>query len=177
MQSPKKEVLSARDSRPSPLTGPDLRGSRDGRPRGFTLLELMLALAVAGTLITLAVSAYSSAMERAKVSQAEADLTRIEARIALYEATERALPASLAQIGEGASLDPWGHPYYYLDFTGLQGTGQMRKDRNLVPINSDYDLYSAGENGATLPPLLAPVSQDDVIRANNGGYIGLASDY
>lgn len=53
----------------------------------------------------------------------------------------------------------------------------MRKDRNLVPINSDYDLYSAGHDGATLPPLLAPVSRDDVIRANNGGFIGLASDF
>jgi general secretion pathway protein G len=159
------------------LTGPDLRALRDRRRRGFTLLELMLALAVVGTLTTLAVSAYSSSMERAKVSRAEADLTRIEARIALYEATEHALPTSLAQIGEGASDDPWGHAYYYLDFTALQDTAQMRKDRNLVPINSDYDLYSAGEDGATLPPLLAPVSQDDVIRANNGGYVGLAADY
>lgn len=159
------------------LTIPDLRETHARRWQGFTLIELMLALIVVATLITLAVSAYASDMERVRVSQAEGDLTRIEARIALYEATENELPTSLAQVGEGASLDPWGHPYYYLDFTGLKGKGQMRKDRNLVPINSDYDLYSAGQDGATVPPLLAPVSQDDVVRANNGGYIGLASDY
>jgi general secretion pathway protein G len=153
------------------------RGAGGGRRRGFTLLELMLALVVVATLTALAVATYSSYMEQARVSQAEEDLTRIEARIALYEATHGALPTSLAQIGEDASLDPWGHPYYYLDFTGLKGTGAMRKDHNLVPINSDYDLYSAGQNGATVPPIVAPVSQDDVIRANNGGYIGLASDY
>jgi general secretion pathway protein G len=160
-----------------PLSVPGIQGTRAGRWRGFTLLELLLALVVAATLTALAVATYSSYMEQARVSQAEADLVRIEARIALYQVTHNALPASLAQVAEGASLDPWGHPYYYLDFTGLKGTGAMRKDHNLVPINSDYDLYSAGQNGATVPPIVAPVSQDDVIRANNGGYIGLASDY
>lgn len=153
------------------------RRRRASRPRGFTLIELMLAIVVVGTLATLAVSSYSSYMERVRVSEAEQDLTQIETRIELYQVTYHELPTSLAQVGEGALLDPWGHPYYYLDFTGLKGKGAMRKDRNLVPINSDYDLYSAGKDGETLPPILAPVSQDDIIRANDGGYIGLASDY
>jgi len=147
------------------------------RARGFTLLELMLALVVVGTLATLAISSYSSYMEKARVATAELDLSRIESRIETYEIAKSQLPSSLAQIGEGALLDPWGHPYCYLDFTGLQGKGRMRKDRNLVPINSDYDLYSSGADGATLPPLTAQPSQDDVIRANNGGFLGLATDY
>ncbi len=141
------------------------------------MLELLLALVVAGALATLALSSYSSYMEQARVSQAEGDLASIERKIALYAAGNNQLPASLAQVGASGLLDPWGHPYVYLNFTGLHGTGQMRKDRNLVPINSDYDLYSIGKDDATLPPILAPVSHDDVIRANNGGYIGLASDY
>jgi general secretion pathway protein G len=153
------------------------RATRAESLLGFTLLELMLALVVVGTLATLASSSYSSYMEKARVTAAESDLSRIEARVAAYAATNSALPTSLAQIGESGLLDPWGHPYHYLDFTGLSGRGQMRKDRNLVPINSDYDLYSIGADGATLPPLTAPPSRDDVIRANNGGFIGLATDY
>lgn len=137
----------------------------------------MLALVVIGALTTLASSSYSSYMQKARVAAAEGDLSRIEARIATYEATNNQLPSSLARIGEDALLDPWGHPYRYLDFTGLRGQGSMRKDRNLVPINSDYDLYSTGADGATVPPLTAQPSQDDVIRANNGGFIGLATDY
>lgn len=159
------------------MTSEALRSPGNGRCDGFTLVELMLALVVAGTLLTLAVSTGASYLEKVKVGQAEADLTAIEARIQLYEASTHELPASLAQIGDAGELDPWGHAYYYLDFTGLKGSGKMRKDRNLVPINSDYDLYSAGEDGATVPPLLAPVSRDDVVRANSGGYVGLATDY
>jgi len=154
-----------------------LREGRGERIRGLTLLELLLAVVVMATLATLAIGAYSSYMVQARVSRAELDLTAIEARIATYAATNNDLPTSLAQIGEAALLDPWGHPYRYLDFTGLHGTGQMRKDRNLVPINSDYDLYSAGRDGSTLPPLTVPVSHDDVVRANDGGFIGVASDY
>ncbi|MDE2050426.1 MAG: prepilin-type N-terminal cleavage/methylation domain-containing protein [Gammaproteobacteria bacterium] len=152
-------------------------GMHDGRFRGFTLIELMLALVAAAALATLAISSYSSYMERAKVARAEQDLTWIESRIALYQTTNDALPTSLAAIGEATLLDPWGRPYQYLDFTGLTGKGQMRKDRNLVPINSDYDLYSVGQDGATVPPILDPVSHDDVIRANNGGFVGLATDF
>jgi general secretion pathway protein G len=55
--------------------------------------------------------------------------------------------------------------------------GQLRKDRNLVPINTDFDLFSRGKDGQTNFPLTAQRSRDDIVRANNGGYIGLASDY
>jgi general secretion pathway protein G len=55
--------------------------------------------------------------------------------------------------------------------------GQARKDRFLVPINSTYDLYSMGPDGRTALPLTASASRDDVIRANDGSYIGLASGY
>lgn len=55
--------------------------------------------------------------------------------------------------------------------------GDVRKDRNLVPINSHYDLYSMGKDGQSRPPLTAPVSKDDIIYANDGAYVGLAEDY
>jgi general secretion pathway protein G len=53
----------------------------------------------------------------------------------------------------------------------------VRKDRNTHPINTDFDLYSKGRDGKTNYPLTAEASQDDIIRANNGGYLGLASHY
>ena len=49
--------------------------------------------------------------------------------------------------------------------------------RFLVPLNSDYDLYSMGKDGVSSPPITAKPSQDDVIRASNGSYVGLASNF
>ena len=79
-------------------------------------------------------------------------------------------------IGRAGLEDPWGNPYQYLPIAGT-GKGGFRKDRFLVPINSDYDLYSMGADGASQAPLTAKTSQDDIVRANDGGFIGLASKY
>jgi len=46
-----------------------------------------------------------------------------------------------------------------------------------VPINTDFDLYSMGPDGRSAPPLTAKHSRDDIVRANDGAFIGLASDY
>jgi general secretion pathway protein G len=54
---------------------------------------------------------------------------------------------------------------------------KARKDQFLVPINSDYDLYSMGADGQSKPNLNTAVSRDDVIRARDGSYYGLAERF
>lgn len=55
--------------------------------------------------------------------------------------------------------------------------GQARKDHNLVPINSDFDLFSAGPDGKTAGPLTAKASRDDIVRGSDGAFVGLGRDY
>ena len=89
-------------------------------------------------------------------------------------------PSSLADIGMQDKKDPWGNQYHFLNIATLPDKGndpKTRKDKNLFPLNSDYDLYSMGEDGKTKISLTDNESQDDVIRANNGSFIGLGSDY
>jgi len=74
-------------------------------------------------------------------------------------------------------LDPWGNPYQYLNFDNVNGQGQKKKDKFLVPLNSTYDLYSMGKDGNTSTALTANASQDDIVRANDGAFVGLASQY
>jgi general secretion pathway protein G len=146
-------------------------------PRGFTLLEILTTLVVATVLIGVAIPTYQSALQKAKVAAATQDIMTIATAVGRYNTLNNSPPPDLATIGFDKELDPWGHPYVYLSFEGLKGKGQMRKDRNLVPINTQYDLYSSGADGQSRPPLTAAVSRDDVILANDGGYVGLASDY
>jgi general secretion pathway protein G len=144
---------------------------------GFTLLEMMAAVSVAAILVVVGSATYRSSVEKARVAAASADIMIIVTAISRYNSEYNIPPPDLATIGLDNRLDPWGHPYVYLSFTGLKGKGKMRKDKNLVPINSKYDLYSSGADGSSLPPLTAKVSRDDVVMANDGNYIGLASDY
>jgi general secretion pathway protein G len=151
---------------------------RQKNPAGFTLLELTFALACAALLVGIAIPAYSRFVARARTAAAIADIGKIHLAIDSYRTNSNDVPPpDLASIGMAAMLDPWGRPYAYLSFNGLKGKGAMRKDKNLVPINTEYDLYSVGPDGDSVPPLTAKPSQDDIVMANDGGFIGLASDY
>ena len=46
-----------------------------------------------------------------------------------------------------------------------------------LSLNTDFDLYSAGPDGETRAPLTAKVSKDDVLRALDGGFFGVAEDF
>ena len=144
---------------------------------GFTLAELMLVVAIAAVLGAIAVPVYSGYVERARVNQAIIDIRMLNVRARKYEDDHRVVPQNLAAIGAADMRDPWGRPYVYLKLGGPSTAGQARKNKNLVPINSDFDLYSHGKDGASLPPLTAKPSLDDVVLANDGGFAGLASDY
>lgn len=136
-----------------------------------------MTFAVAGLIAAIAIPSYTSYVQRARLSVAIADITRIALAIQKYDVQNAALPPDLAAVGCGNMLDPWGQHYFYLSFEGLKGHGGQRKDKNLVPINTFYDLYSAGPDGKTKGPLTARDSRDDIIRANDGVFIGPASDY
>jgi general secretion pathway protein G len=137
----------------------------------------MIALAMVGLLMAIAVPSYKSYVLRAKVSAAVADISKIAIAIEKYDLQNSALPPDLASINFGDTPDPWGQRYFYLPFTDIKGHGQQRKNKNLVPINTQYDLYSAGPDGKTKGPLTAKDSRDDIIRANDGRFLGIASDY
>lgn len=147
------------------------------KTRGLTLVELLMALAILGLLAGLALPSYRQYIERMKVTTAIADIVTIDATIERFFAINRRLPASLSDVGMGSMLDPWENPYQYLSFEGLKGNGHMRKDKNMVPVNSDYDLYSMGPDGRTNQTFTAKAGRDDIVRANNGGYVGPASGY
>jgi general secretion pathway protein G len=146
-------------------------------PGGFTLVELMLTIGLVAVLAAIAVPSYNSYRERVRVFQAVKDIAEIAVTIKQYYQNERVYPASLATIGAGAQLDPWGRPYVYLDLTTKKGNGGSRRDKNLNPLNSDFDLYSKGKDGLTKLPITQKDSLDDVLRANDGAFIDLASKY
>ena len=146
-------------------------------PRGFTLIEFVVGVAIVAVLCAIAIPSYQSYKQKANVVAAMGDIMTIATALGRYNTLNNSWPPDLATVGMDTKLDPWGRPYVYLSFAGLNGKGKRRKDKNLNPINTQFDLYSVGADGQSKLPLTVPVSQDDVIWAYDGNYIGLASQF
>ncbi len=186
----------AENGRPGVLiAGCRRKGSRIGRLErflfdlGFTLVELLIAIAIIGSLAAIGVPAYNRYIQKARMTKCISEMQLLEKEILLFYLDNGTYPASLDDIGRGGMRDLWGNPYQYtnisLDLDNIEknkgkgggGVGKFRSYLSEKPINTDFDLYSMGPDGKSARPLTAKNSRDDIIRANNGGYYGVASDF
>jgi general secretion pathway protein G len=145
--------------------------------RGFSLIELMVTLVVASLLLAVAVPGYNQYTQRARVAASIGEISKLSLAIEQFRLrNDDRIPMSLDELGIEIPLDPWGNSYEYLHIPSAS-TGDLRKDGRLNPLNTDFDLYSRGKDGESAGPVTAAKSQDDILRANNGSFIGLGSDY
>ncbi len=150
---------------------------RKGDKGGFTLLELMVVVGILGTITSTAIPAYSNYIKKVRITKAMVEIRIFEKEIKVFEVANQSLPNTLDDIGRGTFQDPWGNPYQYLNIS-LPGANTLwRRDRNNNPVNTDFDLYSIGGDGRTQKQFTARYGRDDIVRANNGEYVGLAGDY
>jgi general secretion pathway protein G len=148
--------------------------------KAITLIELLVVTAIVGILAGIGVPLYRGHIDKSNNAQAIANISEMESMIVRFMVENTVPPDNLGQVGLAGRLDPWGRPYAYLRILGVDPSliqGVWRKDHFNVPINSDFDLYSMGKDGITSAPLTAGASQDDIVRANNGGFLGLGKDY
>lgn len=144
---------------------------------GLTLIEILIVMAIIGALASIALPAYQDYKEKARIAIAITDIQTIAMKLTAYWSSENTYPETLADIGEAGKLDPWENPYQYLNLFNKAGKGGNRKDRKLNPLNSDFDLYSMGKDGQSKTQITNQVSLDDIIRANDGKFIDIASKY
>ena len=147
---------------------------------GWTLIELLLVLSIVGILSSLSIIKIQDMIEHARVAKAIGDIEAFQVELIGFAAGDDSLPSSLAGIDRDTYLDPWGNAYVYFKYPPATKGGNVagaRMDRFLHPLNSDFDLYSMGKDGVSQPPITAKASRDDIIRANDGGFIGLAAQF
>ncbi len=146
---------------------------------GFSLLDLMLTLVIASLLAALAVPAYQGFIDKGKNAKAIGDIGSLSVQIESFRLRNNdRIPLNLDELPGEVPLDPWGNPYSFLNIkVAGAGAGGLRKDGKLNPLNTDFDLFSMGSDGDSKDPLSAKASRDDIVRANNGDFIGLGEDY
>ncbi|MEE9562834.1 MAG: type II secretion system protein GspG [Thermoanaerobaculia bacterium] len=148
------------------------------RRRGVTAFEVLIVMALLGTLSAMAVPSYFKVLKRTAGKGAIGDLSALQFAIDTYERMNERLPDSLDDLGPGPPrIDRWGNPYVYTPSTSEDWMNDRRLDQHQVPLNEDYDLFSAGPDGLWKKPLMNPQSHDDIVRADNGLFIGIALDH
>ncbi len=149
------------------------------KSKAFTLIEISVGLMIVSLLYMTISPAIISSMNNAKSSISSSDVEEMQTTIDDFFKKNGRFPDSLDEVFAEVPLDPWGNPYQYTNILNAKGggNGTFRKDKNLVPINSDYDLYSMGSDGKSASALTAAISQDDIVRGRNGLFLGLAADY
>jgi general secretion pathway protein G len=143
---------------------------------GFTLVEIMIVVAIIAILAGIAIPKYADYQEEARVKSSAQEIIALSALIEAYYQEARAYPNSLADVNLAGKVDPWGSTYQYYNIL-KNGKGGARKDKKLNPLNSDFDMYSMGKDQKSKSQISQKDSLDDVIRANNGGYVDLAEKY
>lgn len=120
------------------------------RQRGFTLLEIMVVVAIIAILSTVVVLNLVGKTHEASVARAKGDIQALTSALQLYKLDNFSYPTtqqgleSLQQKPDGnppapnwkryvdrLPKDPWGQPYQYLN------PGQ----------HGDFDVYSTGKDG------------------------------
>jgi len=130
----------------------------------FTLVELLVVLAILGILGGLVMAGAQAARRRAAVTKAKTTIAALETAITMYQGDMGVYPATgnAALVGAleedpgdldwggpylelkedevsgGVLLDPWGNPYVY---TSVNGGSPQHRTRS-------YDLYSFGPDGS-----------------------------
>jgi len=149
---------------------------RTSRARGFTIVELMIGTLLVGVLLAVALPSFSRYRDRVRTQHCIQDVTVLSGLVQMYVVANGTYPDSLADIGNAGKTDPWGNAYVYYNIDA-NGKGHARKDHALNPLNTDFDLYSMGPDGKTKPQITQQDSVDDILRASNGQFIGIAAAF
>lgn len=109
---------------------------------GFTLMELLVVVAILVVLVGVATPMYLSYLESSKVRVARTDAVRLAGVLKNFQVMNGSLPQegdwSMLPLERNPPLDPWNKPYQWISSEAPQADGSLI----ITPI-----VFSTGPNG------------------------------
>lgn len=121
-------------------TGSNAHGRSPRRVRGFSLLELMIAVAIVAILVRIALPAYQEYIRRSTRAAAKTSLAEFMARQENWRADRKTFATTLAQLG-------------YPDTTYLDRDGSATSSATGAPYRMEIVLASGAFSSVQAVPL------------------------
>ncbi|HET9472222.1 MAG TPA: prepilin-type N-terminal cleavage/methylation domain-containing protein, partial [Usitatibacter sp.] len=89
--------------------------------RGFSLVEMIIVLAIGGILIAIVAPGIQAYMYRSRVAQVVSEIGDMSTAIRQKAKSTGTLPDSLDAAGFTGKVDPWGFSYQYVNLANNKG--------------------------------------------------------